>query len=114
MMEGVNATLLAGWSLAALLFAAALLAPLGGGLRRGAHLASAAMTVEAAVTLYSHDVKAMPPICAALLAGRAVGLAPGRGTPRSALSSLLGGVGGLAGVGLGARRVGEQVGRWGR
>ncbi len=48
MMEGVNATILAGWSLAALLFAAALLAPLGGGLRRGAHLAGAAMMVAGA------------------------------------------------------------------
>nr|WP_235870819.1 NAD(P)(+) transhydrogenase (Re/Si-specific) subunit beta [Sphingobium indicum] len=97
-MEGVNATLLAGWSLAALLFAAALLAPLGGGLRRGAHLASAAMTVAAAVTLYSHDVMALPQICAALIAGSAVGLALGRGVPRSALPSLLGGFGGLAGL----------------
>src|SRR3546814_19932193 len=84
---GVNATLLAGWSLAALLFAAALLAPLGGGLRRGAPLASAAMTVAAAVTLYSHDVMALPQLCPPPIAGPAVGRAPGRGGPPTALAS---------------------------
>ncbi|KXU31792.1 NADP transhydrogenase subunit beta [Sphingobium sp. AM] len=98
MMEGVNGTILAGWSLAALLFAAALLAPLGGGLRRGAHLAGAAMMVAGAVTLYSHDVMALPQICAALIAGSAIGLALGRGMPRSALPSLMSGLIGQAGL----------------
>lgn len=97
-MEDLNATILTGWSLAALLFAAALLTPLGRGLRRGAHLAMGAMMVAGAVTLYSHDVMALPQTCAALITGGAVGLALGRGMPRSALPALLGGLVGLAGL----------------
>jgi len=97
-MEGVNPTILTGWSVAALLFAAALLAPFGAGLRRGAGLMMAAMMVAGAVTLYSHDVMALPQICAALITGGAVGLALGRGVPRSALPALLSGLVGQAGL----------------
>lgn len=97
-MEGMNPTILVGWSVAALLFGLALLASFAGGLRRGAHLAMAGMMVVGAVTLYSHDVMAMPQICAALITGGAVGLALGRGVPRSALPALLTGLVGQAGL----------------
>ncbi|KEQ53112.1 NAD(P) transhydrogenase beta subunit precursor [Sphingobium chlorophenolicum] len=95
-MEDMTPTVLTGWSLAALLFAAALLVP--SALRRRAHLALAAMVVAGAVTLYSHDVMALPHICAALITGGAIGLALGRGVPRSALPALLAGLIGLAGL----------------
>ena len=97
-MESMNPTILIGWSIAALLFAAALLAPFGTGLRRGASSLVAAMTVAGAVTLCSHDVMALPQICAALITGGAVGLALGRGLPRSALPALLSGLVGQAGL----------------
>ncbi len=58
----------------------------------------AGMMVAGAVTLYSHDVMAMPQICAALITGGAVGLLLGRGVPRSALPALLTGLVGQAGL----------------
>ncbi|UZW55123.1 NAD(P)(+) transhydrogenase (Re/Si-specific) subunit beta [Sphingobium sp. JS3065] len=94
----MNPTVLTGWWLAALLFAATLLAPFGGGFRRRAHLAMAGMMAAGAVTLYSHDVMALPQICAALITGGAVGLALGRGVPRTTLPALLTGLIGLAGL----------------
>ena len=98
MMEGANATILVGWSLSAILSAAALLVSIAGDLRRSTHLAAAALMVAAALALYTHDVMALPQICAALITGSAVGLALGRGIPRSRLPLLMGGLVGLAGV----------------
>lgn len=94
MMEDVSPTVLAAWALAVSLF---LLASFGG-LRRGVHLMMAGMMVMGAVTLYSHDVMAMPQICAALITGGAIGLALGRGVPRSAIPALLTGLIGQAGL----------------
>ncbi|WP_150294953.1 NAD(P)(+) transhydrogenase (Re/Si-specific) subunit beta [Sphingobium estronivorans] len=97
-MEPIDPTIAAGWSVAALLFGLALLASLDGGLRRGANLMMAGMMVIGAVTLYSHDVMAMPQICAALITGGAIGLALGQGVPRSAIPALLTGLVGQAGL----------------
>lgn len=98
MMEGANATILVGWSLSAILSAAALLVSIAGDLRRGTHLAAAALLVAAALALYTHDVMALPQICAALITGGAVGLALGRGIPRSRIPLLMSGLVGLAGL----------------
>ncbi|WP_084733221.1 NAD(P)(+) transhydrogenase (Re/Si-specific) subunit beta [Sphingobium chungbukense] len=108
-MEGANPTVLAGWSMAALLFGLALPASFGGGLRRGAHLMMAGMTVIGAVTLYSHDVMSMPQIFAALIMGGAVGLVLGRGMPRAAIPALL--IGLIGQTGLAAMFVGVAAWR---
>ena len=95
-MEGANATILAGWSLSTFLSAAALLT--GGDPRRRANLAAAATIIGGVLALYSHDVMALPQICAALIAGSAIGLALGRGVPRSRLPLLISSLMGLAGL----------------
>ncbi|WP_176592743.1 NAD(P)(+) transhydrogenase (Re/Si-specific) subunit beta [Sphingobium sp. EM0848] len=97
-MEAINPTVAVGWSVAALLFGLALLASVGGRLRQGAYLMMAGIMVIGAVTLYSHDVMAMPQICAALITGGAVGLVLGQGVPRSAIPAVLTGLIGQAGM----------------
>jgi len=96
--EGFNPAILFGWALAALLFGLSLWLAAGGQLRRGAHIGFAGVAVLGAVTLYSHDVMAMPQMCAALLAGGALGLLIGRGVPKAALPAWLGVFAGQAGL----------------
>lgn len=97
-METIDPTIGGGWAAAALLFVLALGSAPMARLRQGAHLAMAGMALLGAVTLYSHDVMAMPQICAALIVGCAAGLLSGRSVPRSAVPALLAGLAGQVGL----------------
>nr|WP_245405714.1 NAD(P)(+) transhydrogenase (Re/Si-specific) subunit beta [Sphingobium sp. Sx8-8] len=94
--------------MAALLFGLSLWVGLSGRVRQSAHIAFAGMAVLGAVTLYSHDVMAMPQICAALLAGSAAGLLLGRSIAKTTLPALLAGF--LAQTGLAAMLL--DLGLW--
>lgn len=94
--DGLNPTILIGWFLAALLFLLALWPQRIG--QRGGSLALTGMASAVAVTLYSHDVMAMPQICAALIAGGAAGWLLARQAPLSALPAVLAGLIGQLGL----------------
>lgn len=89
-----------GWVTAALLFLLSLRAATGAAPRAGAHMAMAGAVAATTVTLYSHDVVNLPPICGALIMGGAIGLFMARALPMAALPSLLAGL-----IGLGALAV---------
>jgi NAD(P) transhydrogenase subunit beta len=99
MMENLTLTIAIGWSLAGALFVVALWSARGDELPRAAWAALAGMAVLSAVTVYSHDVMALPKICVAVLLGSGMGLALGRSVPRSALPALVAGLIGQAGLG---------------